>query len=46
MELVLKNSERFLEFDTKHFNGYWTMIREDGLWKMDESQIEEIPQSY
>lgn len=30
------------EWDTGEFQGSWTLIRENGLWKMDESNIKDI----
>ncbi|OGI31754.1 MAG: hypothetical protein A2343_04470 [Candidatus Moranbacteria bacterium RIFOXYB12_FULL_35_8] len=34
--------EEFYTFITKEFEGQWKLIREDGLWKLNESQIDEI----
>lgn len=34
--------ENWGEFITKEFEGEWTLVREKGLWKLDESNIGEI----
>jgi len=40
--IVTDFGEEPFTFVTKEFKGQWTLIREDGLWKLNESQINEI----
>lgn len=36
----------FGDYITKEFSGAWTLVRENGLWKLDESDIKEITEEY
>jgi hypothetical protein len=38
--------EEFGDYITKEFSGVWVLSRENGLWKLNESDIKEITEEY